>query len=127
MGEQGGIPKGPLHIVRLYLTLGDYTQAAKTAVIIASQEQELGNYKLACEVPVRELLAQAHGRRLAAHGQRRLGHERVAVLHHDCVYVAPGRQARGICKVMEDFEVKMKSVIFVWLTSKVRNGKNTTI
>ena len=35
--------KDPNSIYRLYIALGNYLQAAKTAVIIAKQEQELGN------------------------------------------------------------------------------------
>lgn len=63
MGEQDGIPKDPHHIFRLYLALGNYTQAAKTAIIIARQEQQLGNYKLARDVLV-ETSRQLRARRL---------------------------------------------------------------
>lgn len=45
MGESDGVPKEPVHINRLYLALGNYEQAARTAVIIARQEQDAGNYK----------------------------------------------------------------------------------
>lgn len=47
MGETDGVPKEPVYIFRLYMALGNYTQAAKTAIIIARQEQELGNYRVA--------------------------------------------------------------------------------
>jgi len=47
MGETDGVPKDPNFIFRLYMALGNYGQAAKTAIIIARQEQELGNYKVA--------------------------------------------------------------------------------
>jgi len=47
MGETDGVPKDPNFIFRLYMALGNYSQAAKTAIIIARQEQELGNYKVA--------------------------------------------------------------------------------
>jgi WD repeat-containing protein 19 len=47
MGESDGVPKDPNYIFRLYMALGNFPQAAKTAVIIARQEQELGNYKVA--------------------------------------------------------------------------------
>mmetsp|Transcript_29922 Transcript_29922/g.80403 ORF Transcript_29922/g.80403 Transcript_29922/m.80403 type:complete len:508 (-) Transcript_29922:54-1577(-) len=47
MGETDGVPKDPNYIFRLYMALGNYPQAAKTAVIIARQEQELGNYRAA--------------------------------------------------------------------------------
>ncbi|DAZ95514.1 TPA: LOW QUALITY PROTEIN: hypothetical protein N0F65_001853, partial [Lagenidium giganteum] len=52
MGETDGIPKDPNHIFRLYMALGNYAQAAKTAIIISRQEQELGNYKVAHDVLV---------------------------------------------------------------------------
>ena len=47
MGEPDGVPKDPNYIYRLYLALGNFPQAAKTAVIIARQEQDLGSYKAA--------------------------------------------------------------------------------
>lgn len=61
MGENDGIPKDPNHIFRLYMALGNYAQAAKTAIIISRQEQELGNYKIAHDV-----LVETHCQ-LAAH------------------------------------------------------------
>ncbi|KAG5180605.1 hypothetical protein JKP88DRAFT_246715 [Tribonema minus] len=39
MGETDGAPKYPNHIYRLYLVLGKYQQAAKTAIVIARQQQ----------------------------------------------------------------------------------------
>jgi WD repeat-containing protein 19 len=45
-GAAGG-PKDPHYIFKLYMALGNYAQAAATALIIARQEQELGNYKVA--------------------------------------------------------------------------------
>ena len=47
MGETDGVPKDPNYIYRLYMALGNFIQASKTAVIIARQEQDLGNYKVA--------------------------------------------------------------------------------
>lgn len=47
MGDTDGVMKEAFHIYRLYLALGNYAQAAKTAVIISRQEQDLGNYKQA--------------------------------------------------------------------------------
>merc|ERR1711998_769188 len=47
MGEPDGVPKDPNYIYRLYLALGNFPQAAKAAIIIARQEQDLGNYKQA--------------------------------------------------------------------------------
>lgn len=61
MGENDGIPKDPNFIFRLYMALGNYAQAAKTAIIISRQEQELGNYKMAHDV-----LVETH-RQLDAH------------------------------------------------------------
>jgi len=47
MGETDSNPKDPNYIFRLYMALGNYPQAAKTAIIIARQERELGNYATA--------------------------------------------------------------------------------
>jgi len=53
VGEKDGLPKDPKYIYRLYLALKKYEDAAKTALIIARQEQELGQYltahKVICE------------------------------------------------------------------------------
>jgi len=40
-------PKAPVHIFRLYMALGNFLQAASTAMVIAIQEREQGNYKSA--------------------------------------------------------------------------------
>lgn len=64
MGETDGIPKDPNYIFKLYLALGNYVQAASTALIIAKQEQEMGNYKVA-----HNILLQTH-RDLEAHSVR---------------------------------------------------------
>ena len=61
MGETDGVPKDPNYIFRLYMALGNYPQAAKTALIISRQEQELGNYKVAHNIlyeTIRDLEAQ---------------------------------------------------------------------
>jgi hypothetical protein len=52
VGEKDGVPKDPNYIYRLYLALKKYDDAAKTALIIARQEQDLGNYNLAHSVVV---------------------------------------------------------------------------
>ncbi|XP_003739210.1 WD repeat-containing protein 19 [Galendromus occidentalis] len=49
-GETDGIPKDLRYLCRLYINLGRYTDAAKTAVVIAEEEQETGNYKLAHDI-----------------------------------------------------------------------------
>ena len=38
-------PKDPQYVYRLHKALGNYDQAAKTALIIAKQQQDQGNYK----------------------------------------------------------------------------------
>mmetsp|Transcript_13758 Transcript_13758/g.22763 ORF Transcript_13758/g.22763 Transcript_13758/m.22763 type:complete len:1465 (-) Transcript_13758:1902-6296(-) len=50
VGEKDGIPKDPNYIYRLYMALRKYDDAAKTALIIARQEQDMGNYTLAHSV-----------------------------------------------------------------------------
>jgi len=47
MGETDGIQKDHNYLFRLHMALHQYEQAAHTAVLIARQEQEMGNYKLA--------------------------------------------------------------------------------
>lgn len=47
MGETDGEAKEPSYIFKLYMSLGSLEKAAKTSVIIASKEQEIGNYRLA--------------------------------------------------------------------------------
>lgn len=46
-GETDGKPKDPQHMYRLQMALGDFVEAASTAVLIAAQEQQFGNYKVA--------------------------------------------------------------------------------
>jgi WD repeat-containing protein 19 len=52
VGEKDGMPKDPNYIYRLYMALKKYDDAAKTALIIARQEQDMGNYTLAHSVVV---------------------------------------------------------------------------
>jgi len=47
VGEKDGMPKDPSYIYRLYMALKKYEDAAKTALIIARQEQDMGNYTVA--------------------------------------------------------------------------------
>jgi WD repeat-containing protein 19 len=49
-GETDGITKDPNYIFHLYMALGNFSQAARTAIIIARQEQEVGNYKVAHDI-----------------------------------------------------------------------------
>ena len=50
VGEKDGVPKNPNYIYRLYMALKKFEDAAKTAIIIARQEQDMGNYALAHSV-----------------------------------------------------------------------------
>lgn len=43
MGEMDGIPKEPIWTFKLYLELNNYKQASKIAIIIVSNELDLGN------------------------------------------------------------------------------------
>jgi len=47
MGDTDGVPKDPHYIFQLYMALGNYKQASNTAIIIARQEQDSGNYPTA--------------------------------------------------------------------------------
>ncbi|KAH9586521.1 WDR19 [Trypanosoma melophagium] len=47
MGESDGEPKEPSYIFKLYMALGSYEKAAKTSVLIATKEQEMGSYLVA--------------------------------------------------------------------------------
>ncbi|XP_039955569.1 WD repeat-containing protein 19 [Bactrocera tryoni] len=47
LGEVDGVPKDPRYLFRLYMARKHYKDAAKTAVIVANQEQIAGNYKTA--------------------------------------------------------------------------------
>ena len=50
MGEVDGIPKDAKFLFRLYMAKKQYREAAKTAVIIAREEQNSGNYRHAHDV-----------------------------------------------------------------------------
>eukprot|EP01135_Chromosphaera_perkinsii_P002400 Nk52_evm6s223 gene=Nk52_evmTU6s223 len=50
MGDTDGIPKDAKYIFKLYMSLGQFREAARTAVIIAREEQTIGNYKNAHDV-----------------------------------------------------------------------------
>ncbi|KAJ3113681.1 WD repeat-containing protein 19 [Physocladia obscura] len=45
MGENDGIPKEAKYIFKLYMSLGAYRDAARTAIIIAREEQMLDNFR----------------------------------------------------------------------------------
>uniref|UniRef100_A0A3Q3ED04 WD repeat-containing protein 19 n=1 Tax=Kryptolebias marmoratus TaxID=37003 RepID=A0A3Q3ED04_KRYMA len=50
LGDSDGIPKEAKYLFRLYMALQQYTDAARTAVIIAREEQLAGNYRNAHDV-----------------------------------------------------------------------------
>ena len=50
MGETDGVPKDAKYLFRLYMAKGQYREAAKTAIIIAREEQSQGNYRNAHDV-----------------------------------------------------------------------------
>ena len=50
MGEVDGVPKDAKYLFRLYMARKQYKEAAKTAVIIAREEQAAGNYRNAHDV-----------------------------------------------------------------------------
>ncbi|KAJ3337755.1 WD repeat-containing protein 19 [Gonapodya sp. JEL0774] len=47
MGDTDGVPKDAKFIFKLYMSLGQYGDAARTAIIIARDEQAQGNYRTA--------------------------------------------------------------------------------
>jgi WD repeat-containing protein 19 len=50
LGETDGMPKDPKFLFRLYMARHHYPEAAKTAIIVASEEQINGNYRNAHDV-----------------------------------------------------------------------------
>jgi WD repeat-containing protein 19 len=47
MGERDGVAKEAKYIFKLYMSLKQYREAARTAIIVAREDQMLGNYKVA--------------------------------------------------------------------------------
>ncbi|KAL5510224.1 hypothetical protein EMCRGX_G005734 [Ephydatia muelleri] len=50
MGEADGMPKDAKYLFRLYMALGEYREAARTAILIAREDQTAGNYRNAHDV-----------------------------------------------------------------------------
>lgn len=50
MGETDNMPKDAKYLFRLYMALKQYREAARTAIIIAREEQNAGNYRNAHDV-----------------------------------------------------------------------------
>ena len=55
MGESDHVSKDPNYVYRLHKALGNYAQAAQTAVLITKQEMDMGNYRDA-----HKLMLQTH-------------------------------------------------------------------
>lgn len=73
MGESDGRPKDPSYIFKLYLALGSYEKAAKTSVLIAVKEQEIGNYRKAHQTLVETcMVLQEKGLRITSDMRRAL-------------------------------------------------------
>lgn len=47
LGQNDGQTKNPKYIFKMYISMGNFVEAAKTAVIIALDEQAAGNYRQA--------------------------------------------------------------------------------
>ena len=50
LGETDGVPKDAKYLFRLYMARSQFKEAAKTAIIIAREEQAQGNYRNAHDV-----------------------------------------------------------------------------
>jgi WD repeat-containing protein 19 len=50
MGETDGVPKDAKYLFRLYMSLKQFREAARTAIIIAREDQNSGNYRQAHDV-----------------------------------------------------------------------------
>ncbi|KAL3878608.1 hypothetical protein ACJMK2_030942 [Sinanodonta woodiana] len=50
MGDKDGVPKDAKYLFRLYMALKQYREAGRTAIIIAREEQNAGNYRNAHDV-----------------------------------------------------------------------------
>ncbi|XP_013392134.1 WD repeat-containing protein 19-like [Lingula anatina] len=50
LGETDGVPKASKYLFRLYMALKQFREAARTAIIIAREEQNAGNYRDAHDV-----------------------------------------------------------------------------
>lgn len=45
LGEADGVAKDPRYLFRLYMALDQHREAARTAIIVAREEQAAGNYR----------------------------------------------------------------------------------
>ncbi|XP_068627634.1 WD repeat-containing protein 19 [Battus philenor] len=82
LGEADGTPRDPRHLFRLYMAKKQFTEAAKTAVIIASAECRAGRYREARDV-ARGVCSALRARRAAVPRELR----RAAALLHSYILV----------------------------------------
>jgi WD repeat-containing protein 19 len=82
MGEVDGIPKDAKYIFKLYMSLGQYKEAARTAIIVAREEQALGNYRAA-----HDLLLENYMQLRAVNGQIPAEIDRMLMLIHSYILV----------------------------------------
>ena len=64
IGDSDGVVKDLNYIFRLYLSIGEYAQAANTAVLIAAQEQQCGQYNAAHAILL-NIAQELRGKRLS--------------------------------------------------------------
>ncbi|KAF5396950.1 Outer segment 6, partial [Paragonimus heterotremus] len=120
MGEADGVPKDARHLFRLYMVLKQYKEAARTAVIIAREEQTAGNYRSAHDL-LFSLVQELKQRDLRVPAEMA---DNLALLHSYVlakVHVKHGdhlRAARMLIRVAENIS-KFPSHVVPILTSTV--------
>ncbi|CAH8629315.1 unnamed protein product [Dicrocoelium dendriticum] len=120
MGESDGVPKDARHLFRLYMVLKQYKEAARTAVIIAREEQIVGNYRSAHDLLFR-LVQELRDRNLRVPSEMA---DNLALLHSYIlakVHVKNGdhfRAAKMLIRVAESIS-KFPAHVVPILTSTV--------
>ncbi|KAL7750123.1 WD repeat-containing protein 19 [Sorochytrium milnesiophthora] len=82
MTEGEGVPKDPKYIFKLYMSLGQFKEAARTALIIAREEWACGNYR-----PAHDLLLDTHKRLLKSDNHVPMQLENMLMLLHSYILV----------------------------------------
>ncbi|CAH8523624.1 unnamed protein product [Heterobilharzia americana] len=120
MGETDGVAKDARHLFRLYMVLKQYKEAARTAVIIAREEQTNGNYRSAHDL-LFSMVQELRQRNIRVPSEMS---ENLALLHSYIlakVHVKNGdhlRGARMLIRVSENIS-KFPSHVVPILTSTV--------
>ncbi|CAH8850820.1 unnamed protein product [Trichobilharzia szidati] len=120
MGETDGVAKDARHLFRLYMVLKQYKEAARTAVIIAREEQTNGNYRSAHDL-LFSMVQELRQRNIRVPSEMS---ENLALLHSYIlakVHVKNGdhlRGARMLIRVSESIS-KFPSHVVPILTSTV--------